>query len=101
MKSNSWLADNIKSIIGLFIVITVEVYLFMITITTTDITVRSQALIAQIALITGVTGYYFGYSQGAAKKDEAALNLASNSQTTTSSTTVSPIVPPVEPTTPQ
>lgn len=59
-----------------------------------DKEIVSQILIAVVSSLTGVIGYYYGYSQGASKKDEASINLAANSQTTTTATTVTPIVPP-------
>ena len=92
----SWLADNIKSVTGLIIIIGVIVYLFMVTLITTDTTVHSQALIAMVSLGTAVVSYYYGYSQGASKKDDAAANLAANSQTTTTATTVTPVNQPTD-----
>jgi hypothetical protein len=76
------ISDNIKSILAIIIVSSVILYLFMITWLVADNTVRSQALIAMVSLITGVTGYYFGHSQGASKKDEAQAAQIANSQTT-------------------
>jgi hypothetical protein len=92
----SWLSNNIKSICALIIVIGVIGYLYMITLISTDTTVRSQALIAMITLGTGVTAYYFGYSQGASKKDEAQAQLTANSQVQTTTTTSGPITPPTD-----
>lgn len=76
------LSDNIKSILAILVVTGGESYLFMVTLISTDNTVRSQALIAMVGLLTGVTGYYFGYSQGASKKDEAQAAQMANSQQT-------------------
>lgn len=91
----SWLSDNIKSIIGLTVILGVIAYLFMVTIISKDTTVRSQALIAMVSLATGVISYYFGYSQGASKKDDAQAILTANSQTT--ATTISPAPESVTP----
>jgi len=80
MKS-SWLSDNVKSIIGVIVVTGVIGYLFMVTLISIDNTIRSQALIAMVSLATGVISYYYGYSQGASKKDDAQAVLTANSQT--------------------
>lgn len=92
MKQSSWLADNIKSLTGLIIIIGVISYLFMVTLTTNDTTVHSQALIAMVSLGTAVVSYYYGYSQGASKKDDAQAQLTANSQTTQTTVTTAPIV---------
>lgn len=69
------LSDNIKAIIALIIIISVIAYIFL----TTFIPVKSQdsqGLIAMIGFAGSVIGYYLGYSQGAAKKDEAINDLS-------------------------
>lgn len=71
MIKDNWLNANIKPLACLIIIVGVIVYLFMVTIISKDTTVRSQALIAMVGLGTSVVAYYFGYSQGSAKKDEA------------------------------
>ena len=93
-QPQSWLSTNIKSILAIIIVLSAVSYLFMVTITTQDATVKSQAETAMIMLISGVTGYYFGYSQGAAKKDDAQAALTANSSVQTTTTTKAPITPP-------
>lgn len=45
-------------------------------------TVISQILIGVLSFATGMTGYYYGYSQGASKKDDAQAALTANSKTT-------------------
>lgn len=77
------LSEHIKSILALILITGGESYIFMITIISTDTTVRSQALIAMVSQLTGVTGYYFGYSQGASKKDDAQAVQIANSKTIT------------------
>lgn len=72
----SWLSENIKPLGFLIIMIGAIAYLFMVTLISNDVSIRSQALIAMISLATGAAGYYYGYSQGAAKKDEALTNIA-------------------------
>lgn len=69
------LSDNIKPIIALIVVVATIVYIFM----TTFIPVKtqdSQGLIAMIGFAGSVLGYYLGYAQGAAKKDEIIQDLS-------------------------
>lgn len=68
------LADNIKPILAILIMVSTIVYIFM----TTFIPVKSQdsqGLIAMIGFAGSVIGYYLGYAQGAAKKDEIIQDL--------------------------
>lgn len=94
MNTQSWLSNNVKSIMAVIIVIGVIGYLFMVTLISKDTTVRSQALISVVTLGTAVVSYYYGYSQGAAKKDEAQASLTANSAVQTTTTTTAPIVTP-------
>jgi hypothetical protein len=96
--TGGWLSNNIKPICALIIIIGVMGYLFMVTLLSVDNTVRSQALISVVTLGTAVVSYYYGYSQGAAKKDEAQATLTANSQISTTTTSVAPIATPNEPT---
>lgn len=65
------LQDNIKPILALIIVIGGLLYFFMITyLFRNNINVLSQVIIAMVGTLATATGYYFGYSQGAAKKDD-------------------------------
>ena len=85
MKS---LSDNIKPLLALILVVGCLSYLFMITfIYRGDSNVLSQALIAIVTALSTATGYYFGYSQGAAKKDEviASQSVAATPTATTES----------------
>lgn len=69
------LSDNIKPILAILIMVSTIVYIFM----TTFIPVKSQdsqGLIAMIGFAGSVIGYYIGYSQGAAKKDETIQDLS-------------------------
>lgn len=74
--------DNIKPVLALIIVVSAFVYLFAVTLTTNDEQVQSQALIAIVAALSSAISYYFGYSSGAAKKDETLHNISSTSQPT-------------------
>lgn len=94
-SNTSWLSDNIKSVLALIIVIGAIGYLFMITLLSTDNTVRSQALIAMVGLLSGVSGYYYGYSQGASKKDEAQATQIANTKVESTTTTSAPIEQPI------
>lgn len=67
MKS-TFLNDNIKPILALLIVILGFSYFFMCSIR--DIKPDPQIVIAMVASVSMATGYYFGSSQGSAKKDE-------------------------------
>lgn len=71
------ISDNIKAILALILVVGCLLYIFMITfIYRGDSNILSQALIAIVTALSTATGYYFGYSQGAAKKDEALSQMA-------------------------
>ena len=83
MIKDNWLNANIKPLLGLVIVVGVITYLFMVTIISKDTTVRSQALIAIVAMGTSVAGYYFGYSQGASKKDDVIASQSSSALAST------------------
>lgn len=77
------ISDNIKSILTLIIIFFTYALLILILILCKDQpTIVSQILIAVISGFTGVTGYYYGYSQGASKKDDAQAILTANSKTT-------------------
>lgn len=80
------ISENIKSILALIIVIGAFSYLFMITLINDDDQILSQALIAVVTALSGATGYYFGYSQGAAKKDEVLSTMASQPTVTQADT---------------
>lgn len=83
------LSDNIKSILSIIIVLASFGLITMLALQhINDKEIVSQILIAVVSSLTGVIGYYYGYSQGASKKDEAQAVLTANSQTT--QTTISP-----------
>lgn len=63
--------DNIKAILALIIVISGMAYFYMCSIR--NIKPDPQILIAIVASISGVTGYYFGSSQ--ASKSEAKPSI--------------------------
>jgi len=67
-------SDNIKSIIALIVVLSSFTYFF--TVAFTGIKADSQILIAIVGTLGVVIGYYFGTSQGSAKKDEVISNLS-------------------------
>lgn len=85
MNKDNWLNANIKPLLALIIVSGVIGYLFMVTLLSEDNTIRSQALIAIVALGTAVVSYFYGYSQGAAKKDDT-LNAIAQQPTITADT---------------
>lgn len=86
MNKQNWLNDNIKPLVGLLIILGVLTYLFMVTLISNDNTIRSQALIAMVGLGTSVAGYYYGYSQGASKKDEVIASQTASPTITNADT---------------
>lgn len=79
----SWLSNNIKSILALIIVLVGFAYFYMCSLR--DIKPDPQILIAFVSTISLVTGYFYGSSSGQAKKDEANANnptVTTNSDTT-------------------
>lgn len=78
--------DNIKSILSIMIVLfTYSILILLIIVCKGQPTIISQILIGVLSMATGVAGYYYGYSQGASKKDEAQAVLTANSKTVTTS----------------
>lgn len=74
------LSNNIKAILALIIVVGCIGYLFMVTLLhQQDSNVLSQAIIAIVGVLGTATGYYFGYSQGASKKDDIIANQSTPS----------------------
>jgi len=89
------ISDNIKSILSIIIILlTFGILILILFQHQGDKEIVSQVLIAVVGGLSSITGYYYGYSQGASKKDEAAASQLANSQTTSTATTVTPIVPP-------
>lgn len=83
MKQTNWLTENIKSILALIIVIVGFAYFYMCSIR--DIKPDPQILIAFVSTISLVTGYFYGSSSGASKKEDA--NAITPTVTTNSDTT--------------
>lgn len=80
-------SEHIKPILALILVVGCLAYIFMITfIHKGDSNILSQALIAIVTALSTATGYYFGYSQGAAKKDDALDKIASQPTITSAET---------------
>lgn len=69
------LSENIKPILALLIMVSGIAYIFAISFSTTSNNV-DQGIIAITALMAGISGYYFGYSSGAAKKDETINDMS-------------------------
>ncbi len=67
------LADNIKPIIAIVIVMMSFTYFFVSTFIGKE---NPQILIAIVAALSGVIGYYFGSSSGSAKKQDTIDKLA-------------------------
>ena len=76
-----YLNDSIKSILALIIVIGFFGYIF--TLLYIYKTVDPQIIIALVALTTGATGYYFGSSSAASKKDDKISALSAQTPATT------------------
>lgn len=89
------LTDNIKSILTIVVILISYGMLVLILLKYgDDKQIVSQVLIAVISGITGILGYYYGYSQGASKKDEAQAAQLANTQVTSTTTTQAPITAP-------
>jgi len=70
-----YLTENIKPILALLVMVSGISYIFAISFIPTNNDV-DQGIIAITALMAGVSGYYFGSSQGAAKKDETINEMS-------------------------
>lgn len=81
--------DNIKPILALLVVLCTYAIFFVVLFKySQDNNAVSQVIIAVVGGFGTATGYYFGYSQGAAKKDETINSLQdkpiiNNSENTT------------------
>jgi len=85
--------EYIKPIIAFFVVMASFAYFFF-TYFIGKAQADPQIIIAIIAALTQVLSYYYGSSQGAAKKDETIASLSSNPVITNSeNTTVNQDVP--------
>jgi len=75
------IADQIKAILAITVIIGSFSYFFV-----TYFIGKSQSdpqiIIAIVGAMTTVLAYYFGNSQGSAKKDDVISSMASNSQST-------------------
>jgi len=81
--------ENIKQVLALIVVISTYAIFFMVLLKyQTDNNAVSQVIIAVVGGFGTATGYYFGYSQGAAKKDETINTMSSNSNIENSETTL-------------
>lgn len=76
MKQN-WLSENIKAVLALIIVILGFTYFYMCSIR--GIKPDPQIVIAFVSTIATATGYYFGSSQGASKKDDVIASQSKQS----------------------
>lgn len=79
--------DNVKPVIGILTILLVFGYLFGITFTEVKLPhdIVPQVLIAIVAFGKDIYSYFFGNSQGSAKKDEIISNLNSLPVATTTS----------------
>ena len=78
MEKLKWLPDFIKSIIGLVTVLLVFGYLYGITFFGVKLPhdIVPQVLIAIVAFGKDIYNYFFGNSQGSAKKDELLATMS-------------------------
>lgn len=84
----TFITANIKPIAGLSVLGLTYILFFVLAFQhVNDKEIISQILIASVGALTGVLGYYFGYSQGASKKDETIASQAVNAATTPTVTT--------------
>lgn len=75
------LIDNIKPILALLIVVmTYVIFIMILIVYKSDINVVSQVVIAVVGGFGVATGYYFGYSQGASKKDDTIAKITNSTK---------------------
>lgn len=78
------LNDHIKPILALIVVaMTYTIFIIILFRYSTDNNAVSQVIIAVVSGFSVATGYYFGYSQGASKKDETINQMNQPPITTT------------------
>lgn len=89
----TWLNDNIKPLLAVIIIVLGFGYFYMCSLR--DIKPDPQILIAFVASIAGVTGYFFGSSSGSSKKDDIIGDTFTQpAQTVTNADNVNQIVKP-------
>jgi hypothetical protein len=73
------ITDNIKPILALIIVLMTYTIFFVVLFRYSgDNNAVSQVIIAVVGGFGVATGYYFGYSQGASKKDDVIASQSAN-----------------------
>lgn len=65
--------DNVKSVLALMVI--AFCFAYFMTTTLADIKPNDQIVIALVAFANVILGYYFGTTQGSAKKDETINEL--------------------------
>lgn len=78
-----WVPDNFKGIIAAFVVLCSFAYFFFVSVRA--IKADPQIIIAIVAAMQNVLNYYFGSSQGAAKKDQLISDLSNGNPAVTGS----------------
>lgn len=68
-----WISDHIKSILAIMAV--AFCFAYFMTTTVAGIKANDQIVIALVAFANVILGYYFGTTQGSAKKDETINEL--------------------------
>lgn len=68
-----YISDHIKSILALVIVLSGLAYFFVDRFV--DGSGNDQIVIAIVAMVSSVTGYYYGTTSGSSKKDETISDL--------------------------
>lgn len=81
-----FITDNIKPILALIIVLmTYSIFIIVLFRYSGDNNAVSQVIIAVVGGFGVATGYYFGYSQGASKKDDVIASQSNQATATTES----------------
>jgi len=81
--------DNIKAVLALIVVVmTYTIFMIVLFRFATDNNAVSQVIIAVVGALGTATGYYFGYSQGASKKDDVIAAQQNNPVINNSENTV-------------
>jgi len=90
-QSQSWLSANIKSLLGILVVIFAFTYFFYCA--ATNAKPDPQILIAVVGASGTVLGYFFGSSQGSSAKNEIIASTSGNPAVNTGDNTTVTVQP--------
>lgn len=93
-QPQSWLSANIKSLLGILVVIFAFSYFFYCAVD--NIKPDPQILIAVVGASGTVLGYFFGSSQGSSAKNDILADKASSPSVTANDNTTVNVTPPTQ-----